>query len=710
MRCSGIHNFLSTRTFTPTEKLFLSNGLRFICSPPKHLLPSFPSHFLHEPTRGWPRFSRTLFHRLLHQTAEPEKHLAAPADARALSKFMLPTPPRDSTQRETLLRAQLSAELNALDQYRRNTLDRLSSFVNNPLISHAAASQRSNHSPSDASFVRSLLHDRSITIKPADKNLGMVLVETSWYEAELKAMLANRITYAKFEGFITVNGRQHKCSVKQLPAKLHEQLKLLAKRFFAVLLHWHPQLAEKMNAFLERRITASTATLPSIYLLIKVHKASGLCGRPIVPSTRWVTTPASILADHLLQQIMREANIPWLVKDTKSLIVDLEQTPIAEREGVFITADIASLYTNIDTKMGLEQVRLFLHEQNVPQERMELLMALLSFVMENSYLSFKDCVYHQIDGTAMGTSVAPVYANIVVYMLERDTVRQMGADLRLYRRFLDDVFAFIRRDRAVEFQTRLNSLTPKLRFEFSSDPHEAAFLDLHIYKGPRFLQSGIFDLRVHQKKMNLYLYIPFRSFHTTAAKRAFIQTELMRYIRNSSSIEAYIDLKHIFYTRLRDRGYPHAFLQPLFQSIFYCDRPYFLSSSAALPQHPLLPLSPPRSACLLKRLARAESAQTSSSPVLIVPFTPLSRLVPTRQILCAQWELLQTAFAARPLPRPIIAYQSLPSILTQLVYAKAKRDERERKKLTKPTATVQRTLLACLPPRAAGLLAQRSRH
>jgi len=702
VRCSGIHNFLSHRSFTPTEKLFLSNGLRFICTPPKTHAPSFSSHFLDDKNRGWQRFGRTLSLRLLHQQDEAEETASAPLLARARTKFTLQVPPRDTAQREASMRSQLSAELTTLDQYRRNTLDRLASFINSPLITQAVASQRANHSPADASFLRSLLRDRSVTIKPADKNLGMVLVETSWYEAELKRMLADPITYAKFNNSISVKGRQYNCSVQQLPARLLQQLHLLAKQHLAVLVQWQPQLAEQMNKFLNRRVSTSSATIPCIYLLIKVHKASGLCGRPIVPSTRWVTTPASVLADHLLQEIVREANISWLVKDTKSLIVDLEQSPVEEREGIFITADIASLYTNIDTKLGLSLVRAFLTEQKVPEDRIALLMALLSFVMENSYLSFKDCVYHQIDGTAMGTSVAPIYANIVVYMLERDTVREMGADLRIYRRFLDDIFAFIAGARAAEFQQRLNSLTPKLRFEFASDPHEAAFLDLHIYKGSRFTTSGVFDLRVHQKKMNLYLYIPFRSFHTAAAKRAFIQTELMRYIRNSSSLESYVELKQIFYTRLRDRGYPVSFLQPLFQSIWYCDRPYFLSPASALPLHPLLCISPPKSHCLLKRLNRLQTAESSSPPVLIVPFTPLSRIVPTRQILCQQWELLQTAFASRPLPRPIIAYQSLPSILALLVHGKAKRDEKERKKLASQPSLVQRSLSSFLVPRPAG--------
>ena len=80
----------------------------------------------------------------------------------------------------------------------------------------------------------------------------------------------------------------------------------------------------------------------SFYLLIKVHKPKGLCGRPIVPCTRWITTPASVLVDHLLQEIVKKANIPWLVKDTKSFVNELEHKRVHQRDGVFVTADIAS--------------------------------------------------------------------------------------------------------------------------------------------------------------------------------------------------------------------------------------------------------------------------------------------------------------------------------------------------------------------------------
>lgn len=189
--------------------------------------------------------------------------------------------------------------------------------------------------------------------------------------------------------------------------------------------------------------------------------------------------------------------------------------------------------------MGLKLVQQFLIEQNVDCIHRELIMDLLTFVMHHSYLQFNGTFYHQIDGTAMGTATAPTYANIVVYMLEKQTVIDMNSSVHLYRRFLDDVVVYIDSSAATEFMTQMNSLHPKLRFDFVVHPTEAAFLDLNIHKGTRFQSSCIFDLSVHQKKMNLYLYIPFHSFHSAEMKRSFIQTELMRYIRNSSDIRDY---------------------------------------------------------------------------------------------------------------------------------------------------------------------------
>jgi hypothetical protein len=711
LRSSGIHNFLSSKQFTPFERLFLANGLNFVCTPPSSHYHMFKHHYFEDSTRGLPRFTRALFNRVLFD--QNTSHIP---------KFQVPSrrSPAALTQHLTDEHrgTELGPDLELLSRYTDNLSSMLRRVVDLEEHRTVIRQQRLNHSAADVSFIRSLMTDANITIKPADKNLGMVLVDTNWYNAELHRMLSDTVTYHPLSNRLPDHMKKRTSAPTtarsiatffirtpapvtntttslatsaeatiRLQKDLYAQLTALTKRHTPALEAWHSVHCAQVIKYLNRAVTPTTCTVPGIYLLVKVHKASGLCGRPIVPSTRWVTTPASQVVDHLLQEIVAKAGIEHIVKDTKSFVVELEHTILSARDGVFLTADIGSLYTNIDTKLGLRLVQEFLIEQHAAPMHVSLIMDLLTFVMDNSYLSFQDRVYHQVDGTAMGTSCAPIYANIIVYMLERPVIQTLRSAhlLHLYRRFLDDVLAYVDRSAVDELKFRLNSLHPKLKFDFISHSSEAAFLDLRIHKGERFEASGIFDLAVHQKKMNLYLYIPYNSFHTDAMKRGFIQTELMRYIRNSSNVKDYSRLKQVFYERLRARGYPAEFLRPLFDNIFYRDRQFFLWPSATLHEHPLLHSHPPRSACLLRRITRwklCQSAHASNepaprAPVFVIPYSPLSRLIQTRSLLSRQWDMVRQA-TQQSLVLPIVAYQSQPSLSKQLVFQRSNRLEKAR--------------------------------
>ena len=577
---------------------------------------------------------------------------------------------------EDELQSECYEQLHFLKAYTQPTLQLLTDVIKHNNITDAIHASRLNHSPHDRRFIQSILHDKSITIKPADKNLGLVFVDTSWYNDEIKRMLSDSITYTRCQTLINKFGKVIPFSFDVLKSNLLHQLKKLTDRHESTLKIWQQEHADQMIKHLHHSITKENAQLPRIYLLIKVHKSSGLCGRPIVPCTKWITTPASRVADHLLQHIFNEANIKWIVHDTKSLINDIEQHPIIQHDGIFLTADIASLYTNIDTELGLSLVEKFLIEQDTPDDHIKLIMDFLSFVMNNAYFTFGNDTYHQIDGTAMGTIVAPIYANIVVYMLERDIVQLFynNQSLYEYKRYLDDLFIFLSPDVVNEFMQAMNSLHSKLRFEFVQHPSEASFLDLLIHKGHRFTTHRIFDTRVHQKKMNLYLYIPYHSHHTSSSKRSFIQTELIRYIRNSSDQQDYIQLMHVFFQRLRDRGYPSWFLEPIFHSIHYCDRIHFLSDSTSItPSNPRIIAHPPQSLCLINKLNRHRPQQQNKQLqqlVFIIPYNPLSALIPIRRILSEHWGKLQLAFSSVQIVKPIIAYQSCPSLTKTLVFAK----------------------------------------
>ncbi|HVX01493.1 MAG TPA: hypothetical protein VHA52_13810 [Candidatus Babeliaceae bacterium] len=676
------------------EKLFLANGLRFICTPPLNQIDSIKSQLLSDSNLGWQRFSRTLGQKMIeysNEVEQPNQELQVSVN----KKFTIQKKFKNASYAqatEDKHRPELAAEFNELDKYRQLTfklLTQITTLNHNHLLS---THPRRNYSNTELNFIRSLMSDRSITIKPADKNLGLVLVDTNWYNNELKRMLSDKITYQAFKQYEFKRGK----SVDQLKAllkDLHLQVQQLAKQYTTELDELHPSA----KTYLEQGMTEHTAQVPSIYLLIKVHKPNGLCGRPIVPSHSWSTSAASKIVDQALQEIVKAANITHLVKDTKSLVNELEKTPIFNKAGVFITADIASLYTNIDTALGLKLVQEFLIEQKIPTTKIQFIISLLTFVMKNSYLRFQDHVYHQIDGTAMGTACAPIYANIIVYMLERTLLKLMQSFIYVYKRYLDDVFIYADPSSVEAIMIQFNQLHPKLRFDFQVSTNECSFLDLCIFKGIRFSdeQDNRFDLRVHQKSMNLYLYIPYHSFHPIHAKISFITTELQRYIRNCSDMKYYIPLKHLFYQRLRDRGYPSNFLLPIFNNIWYDDRKYFLMSTNEIKAQ--MEFIQPRSTCLIKKIDRFTrntliNADSSYRPIFIIPYSPLTVMTPIRSILSRHWQLVQNAFIQKKPNQPIMAYQATPNLLTKLVFMKAKQEDKERNEKNKISITKQLTM------------------
>lgn len=66
--------------------------------------------------------------------------------------------------------------------------------------------------------------------------------------------------------------------------------------------------------------------------------------------------------------------------------------------------------------------------------------ACLDFVMLNIYFRFRGQLCHQIHGTAMGTSVAPPYANLFLSKLEGDVSSASVVKPLYYKRFIDDGF------------------------------------------------------------------------------------------------------------------------------------------------------------------------------------------------------------------------------------------------------------------------------
>jgi len=77
--------------------------------------------------------------------------------------------------------------------------------------------------------------------------------------------------------------------------------------------------------------------------------------------------------------------------------------------------------------------------------------------------------------------------------------------------------------------------------------------------------------------MNHYIYLPFTSDHPPMSKKSFITGELKRYVRLCSSFTNYLEVRNLFFQRLRKRGYTSKFLRDQFIRVKYQQRDQLLT-------------------------------------------------------------------------------------------------------------------------------------
>ena len=68
---------------------------------------------------------------------------------------------------------------------------------------------------------------------------------------------------------------------------------------------------------------------------------------------------------------------------------------------------------------------------------------LLSFCLNTTYFVFEGCYYQQVFGTAMGSPVSAVIANLVMEDVEQRALASVPVSLSFWKRFVDDVISAV---------------------------------------------------------------------------------------------------------------------------------------------------------------------------------------------------------------------------------------------------------------------------
>jgi hypothetical protein len=401
----------------------------------------------------------------------------------------------------------------------------------------------------DMRHAQSFLQSRKLLVKLTDKNLGLAVLSKEWYHHECIKHLGNRKVY------------------KPIPVKDAAELK---DKFMNDLDDL--ELPFMYDHFIREK---TTAILPKFHVIPKVHK-NPWSSRPIVPSHSWVTSRLSEVVDDILRPVM--SSVPWVVNSTKDVIDNVEAKTIWAEDNIWlVTGDVEAFYTNVPIEASAKVISEMYRATDTPKPvAPEDIEAMLHVVMTNNLMEYDGVVYHQKEGLAMGTSCAPLVANLYAAWLERHNgigrrIVSKGR-LLLYNRYIDDIlFVFKGSYEELMHVLKKDMLLPGFNISWNYSRSRAVFLDIEF-----IMNTSMGEVRLHsrlyRKPMNKFMYIPWSSAHPETVKKSFVKAELTRF-RTICSLERYfMDARRQFYENLRRRGYPSNILENWFSKVSYSDR------------------------------------------------------------------------------------------------------------------------------------------
>jgi hypothetical protein len=160
-------------------------------------------------------------------------------------------------------------------------------------------------------------------------------------------------------------------------------------------------------------------------------------------------------------------------------------------------------------------------------------------------------IYQQIHGTAMGTPLAVVYANLV---LTRWEYKIFDLDILLYKRYIDDIFTICHKKDTDVIISILNSQCPTIQLDLSSISKgiQGTFLDLDIKLD--YADHKI-SHKLYQKSINRYMFLPQTTAHPKHMLENFVKAEVRRFVLNSTLEGDLQQALQLFHQRLIARGY-----------------------------------------------------------------------------------------------------------------------------------------------------------
>ncbi|KAI8512067.1 hypothetical protein Bbelb_111670 [Branchiostoma belcheri] len=200
---------------------------------------------------------------------------------------------------------------------------------------------------------------------------------------------------------------------------------------------------------------------------------------------------------------------------------------------MFLSHDVVSVFTNNPIPETLDIIRHRLLSDTELKKRTNLgvddIVELLTFIITTTYFCFRGDIYQQKFGTAMGSPVSPVLANLFMEWLEQQAIATAPVNCKpkLWKRYVDDVLELLRKGAEQELTDHLNTIDSTGNIKFIHEAEEKGtmpFLDTLLVKK----EDGTVKLLIYLKKTHTDQYLNFNSHHPLHQKLGVIRTLMDR--------------------------------------------------------------------------------------------------------------------------------------------------------------------------------------
>ncbi|OOY72080.1 GIY-YIG nuclease family protein [Solemya velum gill symbiont] len=376
---------------------------------------------------------------------------------------------------------------------------------------------KQNISKAEQRALEKLKQDETIVIKEADKGGAIVIMDKDYYREKVLDQLNDGIFYKKHSGKKTVMKKikhlieHHPNSVTEKEADYLCNFQIKDSNFYGL-----PKVHKSSEII--------TAVEEQKCSYIEVHRPKDLKLRPIVAGPESETQRLSHFLDLILKPICEK--IPSFVRDDMDFLNHIP--PEVPDSTILASFDVTSLYTNIPHDLGLTAANFWIEKHRDLVDRRfktDFLLSALQIVLEGNTFNFDGQTYEQMKGTAMGTKVAPTYANLVMgyleYKLYEKVKDEFDDDFKQYileqwKRFLDDCFIFWKKSKEDLhlFHSILNSLHESIQFTMDTNDKELPFLDILVK-----LSGTKITTDIYYKNTDTHQYLNFNSCHPSHIKR-----------------------------------------------------------------------------------------------------------------------------------------------------------------------------------------------